>query len=347
MTGVSLLRSRSQRLRGAAWLTLLVVVSTVAVGCSDDSTGTDIEVPAPGGTNSGGTPGSAGSGNRAGSPAQAGTASDGGDGGMGDGGESTSGGSGNGGRAGSGGTGGSGGTAGAAGMSGGGMGGNAGGGAGGMAGTSGGGRGGMAGTSAGGGMGGGGAGGGGAGGGGAGGVSTTCGDGKVEGAEECDNGVEGMTWKGDRLCSVDCRIVATQACVDAEQAGDCFASSDNCMGPSGTPFTLEQIRTCYDVFTCFRQSKCIDGAGSLGKCYCGTLSTAACGSAPFNLSSPGAPNGPCAAIMQKGNPGVTTNSGILGGLTTKSRPAGAAGQRLNCQKNDPACNEPCGVVPTP
>jgi len=83
----------------------------------------------------------------------------------------------------------------------------------------------------------------------------------------------------------------------------------------------------------------------LGKCYCGTLDTAACGAAPFDLTKSGAPDGACAEIMQLGNPQATSNSQILGGLTTKSRPAGAAGQRLNCQRTsaDPACAALCGL----
>lgn len=348
MTHVSRSVFRSRPVRGAACLSFLVAATLV--GCGDENLGTDIEVPA-GGTASGGTSANAGTDNRAGTSSQAGSTNEGGEGGMTDGGESGSSGSSNGGNAGNGGMAGSGTSGGGAGgMSGGSAGGMSGGGAGGLAGTSGGGAGGIAGT-AGGGAGGmagtaGTAGGSGMAGGGTGGVNS-CGNGTKETAEECDGSVVGTPWKGDRLCSIDCETVSTQACVDCEQAGDCFASSDNCMGPAGTPFTDEQIRTCYDVVDCIRDSKCLDGAGSLGKCYCGTLSTAACGAAPYNLSSPGAPNGPCALIMQKGNPGVTTNSGILGGLTTKSRPAGAAGQRLNCQKNDPACNEPCGVLPIP
>jgi hypothetical protein len=93
---------------------------------------------------------------------------------------------------------------------------------------------------------------------------------------------------------------------------------------------------------CIETSKCLAGTGSLGKCYCGTLSTAACGAAPFDLTAAGAPNGACAALMQKGQPGVATNSAMLGALTNKSRPAGAAGQRLNCDKTDANCAPICG-----
>lgn len=172
-----------------------------------------------------------------------------------------------------------------------------------------------------------------------------CGDGATGGSEQCDAGTgtnAAPVLATNRLCASTCETISTQACVDCEQAGDCFASSDNCLGPAGS-FSLAQQKTCTDVMQCIQDSNCLDGTGSLGKCYCGTLSTAACGAAPFDLTAAGAPNGPCAAIMQAGNPGVTTNSGILGGLTNKSRPAGAAGQRLNCQKTDAACAPICGV----
>jgi cysteine-rich repeat protein len=164
-----------------------------------------------------------------------------------------------------------------------------------------------------------------------------CGDGIVNGTDECDDAGP------SRTCSGECEVVSTAACVDCEQAGDCFASSDNCLGPAATPFTTAQQNLCFDVMQCIQDTNCLDGTGSLGRCYCGTLSTSACGAAPFDLSAMGAPNGPCAAIMQAGNPAATSNSQILAGLTAKGTPAGAAGQRLNCQKNDPACAPLCGV----
>ncbi|HEX2876627.1 MAG TPA: hypothetical protein VHP33_35495 [Polyangiaceae bacterium] len=170
-----------------------------------------------------------------------------------------------------------------------------------------------------------------------------CGNGIVSiGFEECDDS------SLSRTCSNDCESISDAACVTCEQAGDCFASSDNCLGNArpaaqGGPFTVAEQNTCTDVMQCIQDSNCLDGTGSLGKCYCGTLSTAACGAAPFDLTAAGAPNGPCAAIMQAGNPGVTSNSAILGGLTNKARPAGAAGQRLNCQKTDANCAPICGV----
>jgi hypothetical protein len=178
-----------------------------------------------------------------------------------------------------------------------------------------------------------------------------CGDGVTASPEGCDEGtgtnaspVPVLT----RNCSNTCVELSTAACTTCEQAGDCFASSDNCLGNArtaaqGGPFTAAEQVQCFAVTKCIRESNCLDGAGTLGKCYCGSLSTAACGAAPYDLTAAGAPNGPCAAVMQAGNTGLTTNSAILGGLVNKTRPAGAAGQRLNCDKTDAACAPICGV----
>ncbi len=173
-----------------------------------------------------------------------------------------------------------------------------------------------------------------------------CGDGITEPGEECDAGTGSYAspvQASSRTCSDNCQQISNELCVACEQAGDCFASSDNCIGPSGKPFTPAQTQQCFTVMACIEQSNCLDGTGTLGRCYCGTLGTLACAAAPFDLASPGAPNGPCVAVSQAGNPGLTTNSSILGGLTNKSRPSGAAGQRLNCDKFDPVCAPLCGV----
>jgi len=362
---------RPRWLGSAACLTLLAAFTTQ--GCGSDDKGTDILVPA-GGSNAGsaGKSSSGGSNGKAGNSAGGSENQDGGAGGIeATGGESGTGASTNGGTAGTGGSGGGkAGSGGAAGTGGGagsggaaGTGGGAGtGGASGSAGTAG--AGGMAGNAGAGGKGGSGgtagsagtggiagsggtAGGGGvAGSGGSAGSGTVCGNGLVDGTEQCDNGMDGTPWKGDRVCSNACKNVVSQACVDCEQAGDCSSSSDNCMGPSATPFSLENVGLCYQVFECLHDSHCMDGTGSFGKCYCGDLSTAACGAAPFDLSKAGAPNGPCAEIMQLGAPGVTSNSVIIGPFA-KSRPLGAAGQRINCEKTATECADACGIVLNP
>jgi len=331
---------------------LLMLGAGAAVGCGDGEDGTDIEVGGSSSTsNAGKSSGSAGKNSNAGSSTggmvDQGGAADGGanqtnagsGGGAGLNAGGTAGHGGMGGMSGGGAGGAAAGSSGAAGTAAGGSGGaagsagatgNAGGGAGGT--TSGGGASGTAGGGAGGTAGGGS--------GGTGGSSQDCGNGTVEGTEECDD--HGPS----RLCSDGCQTVATQACVDCEQAGDCFASSDNCMGPSASPFTPGQVTLCYDIILCMQDSNCFDAPdGTAGKCYCGSLGTAACGAAPFALSQPGAPNGPCAELMQAGYPTATTNSQILAGLTAKARPLGAAGQRLNCQRTsaEPACAGLCGL----
>jgi cysteine-rich repeat protein len=172
-------------------------------------------------------------------------------------------------------------------------------------------------------------------------IQPVCGDGIIQAGEQCDDKGPSPT------CSNSCTLISTAACVTCENAGDCFESVNNCLGPEGgTPFTVAQQTECYSVMSCIEKTNCLDGTGTLGACYCGTLSTSACSAAPFDLTEPGAPNGPCAAVIQAGLPGVSTNTAVLGGLTATARPAGGAMQRLNCQKtaNSSACLGTCGFT---
>ena len=95
---------------------------------------------------------------------------------------------------------------------------------------------------------------------------------------------------------------------------------------------------------CVQTTNCFDGTGSLGKCYCGSLNTTACSAAPY--TGAGSPDGVCKAAIQAGMPDVSTNAAVLGGLTAPARPAGAAMQRLNCQKLNiaGACSDACGYT---
>ena len=95
---------------------------------------------------------------------------------------------------------------------------------------------------------------------------------------------------------------------------------------------------------CIEKTNCFDGTGTLGKCYCGSLSTAACGAAPF--TGAGSPDGLCVKEIQAGFPTFTTNSQVLGGLTATDFAAGAAMKRLSCQKgaNSSACLTTCGFA---
>jgi hypothetical protein len=169
-------------------------------------------------------------------------------------------------------------------------------------------------------------------------ITPVCGDGNVDPGEQCDDKGPSAT------CSNTCTKISTTACVACENAGDCSASVDNCLG--GGAFTGAQETQCYSVMTCIEKNNCLDGTGTLGKCYCGSLSTSACGAAPFDLTAAGAPNGLCAKEIQAGMPGITSNSAVLGALTASAKPAGAAMQRLNCQKvaNSSACLDTCGFT---
>jgi hypothetical protein len=165
-----------------------------------------------------------------------------------------------------------------------------------------------------------------------------CGDGIRSGNEECDPG-SGF----DHCCSTSCESLCPPGCLECEEAGDCVFSVDNCFGPPSAPFTLAQQKICTDVMQCVQDSNCMDSNASLGRCYCGTLGIPACVAAPFDLSQPGTPNGACAKIMQVANPDAISNERMLAGLINKSRPGGAAGQRLSCQKIDPVCAPLCGL----
>ena len=178
-----------------------------------------------------------------------------------------------------------------------------------------------------------------------GGGSLKCGNGTVDTGETCD------VLKSDAdnyglLCSNTCYKVGTKACLDCENLDSCAESVHNCVGPAAKPFTEQESAACFAVMHCIQSKNCLDGKGSLGDCYCGSLNTAACSAAPF--TGAGSPAGPCKAEIQAGMPDVSTNAAVLGGLTVTARPAGAAGQRLNCQKVSPnngvTCAIPCGFA---
>jgi hypothetical protein len=174
-------------------------------------------------------------------------------------------------------------------------------------------------------------------------VITECGDGFLDAGEQCDDSV-GLTFNSSSpKCSNQCKKISTQACVDCENAGDCFESVNNCQG-SAAPFSFTQQSLCYDVMRCIEASNCFDGTGTLGKCYCGDLSISACGSAPY--SGPGSPNGACVNEIKAGFPTFITNSAVLGGLVATDFPSGAAMKRLACQKgaNASACLGTCGFT---
>jgi hypothetical protein len=171
-----------------------------------------------------------------------------------------------------------------------------------------------------------------------------CGNGKVEAGEQCDDAVAPFPSSPvSPTCSNTCKKISTSACVACENNGDCFESVNNCLGVA-SPFSTAQQGACFDVISCIQQSNCFDGTGTIGKCYCGSLSTAACSAAPF--TGAGSPDGACVAAIKAGFPTFTTNSQVLGGLSATNFPSGAAMSRLSCQKgaNASACLDTCGFT---
>jgi hypothetical protein len=206
----------------------------------------------------------------------------------------------------------------------------------------------------------------------AGGASSKCGNGITDPGEACDSGMQstggsgtagsgtaglgGDTQSGGgappvlpkygEICSNTCTNVGNQACLNCEAAGDCSESLDNCLGVSA-PFDATQQTQCYAVMTCIQKSNCFDGTNTLGKCYCGSLSTTACGAAPFDLTKPGAPDGACAKEIQAGFPTFMANSNVIAGfINATAYPSAAAMKRLSCQKgaSEQACLDACGFT---
>ncbi len=175
------------------------------------------------------------------------------------------------------------------------------------------------------------------------GAGGTCGNGVKESSEQCDDAAGSSTDSTSATCSNTCTKISTQACVDCENAGDCFESVNNCLGVA-IPFNATQQTQCYSVISCIQKSNCFDGTGTLGKCYCGTLSTTDCGAAPF--TGAGSPNGACVAEIKAGFPTFTTNSQVIAGSWPPTSPSGAGMKRLSCQKgaNASACLDVCGFT---
>ena len=178
-----------------------------------------------------------------------------------------------------------------------------------------------------------------AGSGGSGGGGSACGNGKLDGGEECEP-------PSTNTCSDDCKRVVDDACASCEETeidGAC-AQLPGCLAFDGALRSL-----CYDVMECVRKSNCADGGvGTTGltNCFCGSLSTSSCVAAPS--SGAGAPAGACASLIRQGttNSGGTpaTNSEVLTRILDNTFPAGAAIERLNCQWGIKTfdCHTKCG-----
>lgn len=157
-----------------------------------------------------------------------------------------------------------------------------------------------------------------------------CGDGTLEGSE-CEP-------PNSSTCSDDCVQIATQACVDCEQAGNCWEYSESCLA-----FTGAERSRCFDVQQCIVATGCGDGASTLTSCFCGNLSTGDCIAAPS--AGAAAPAGQCASKIREAMGGTaTTNSQVLTRYTNLAFPGGAALARFNCVTlpENAACKGVCG-----
>jgi hypothetical protein len=158
-----------------------------------------------------------------------------------------------------------------------------------------------------------------------------CGDGIVNGTEQCEP-------PSSETCADTCLTVATAACVACEQAGACAAESDACLN-----FTGADRANCFAAETCIKAQGCGKGANTLTSCFCGSLSTANCIAAPN--SGAGAPDGVCAAVLRAAmsvGGDTPTNAQVLTRFIDESVPGGAGVSRYNCEKADPACINICG-----
>jgi cysteine-rich repeat protein len=203
--------------------------------------------------------------------------------------------------------------------------------------------------------GGGGAAGGGAGGGGSG--AASCGNGVVEGAEECDG-----SGSGGVECDSGCRFVecgdgdreGSEACDDGNSVSDdgCSASCTlEDAPPSCTECTASQCSAelagcadtvnaarCTDLLTCLDTTDCALGAADqpayVKACICGTASDLDCAG--------GSADGPCLAAARIAASTGPNPAGVLNTLIRLSEPAYAAGDAnalILCQIN--ACNPSC------
>ena len=184
-------------------------------------------------------------------------------------------------------------------------------------------------------------------------VAPVCGDGVVSAGEQCE-------LPNTAACGYNCQQAATDACVTCETTSNCKSFSLACLtstgtasttpfGGNGTVSTADQAK-CYDVEECVTRTGCSTGAGGLTDCFCGSMTTAQCGSAPD--TGAGAPAGVCHDAIKAGM-GITgdaskpagspaTNTEILARFTTRGFAAGAGLNRFNCLKNNPACGPACG-----
>jgi len=126
-----------------------------------------------------------------------------------------------------------------------------------------------------------------------------------------------------------------EACNRCELAGPCAELSKGC-----SVFNGDERDACQAVDHCLDTSGCARGDKSFTSCFCGSLATDACLSAP--AKGKGAPDGVCAEVIRTAmGAGASTNREILVRFQKPEYPGGAAITRRNCQKTT-ACRALCG-----
>jgi hypothetical protein len=178
-------------------------------------------------------------------------------------------------------------------------------------------------------------------------ATIACGDGTVNGTDQCDPGLTAGILTGSTTCSDSCLSISSDACVACEQGGACFEFSDSCITNSNdfSARSAADRTACYDVQECITATGCADGTGTLTGCYCGTAfpTTPAC-----QAATPSAVNGACSAVIRAAmgtgtfSDGKPTNTEVLERFLTVDYAGGGAIARYNCDKGSASCRTVCG-----
>lgn len=157
-----------------------------------------------------------------------------------------------------------------------------------------------------------------------------CGDGVLNGAEECEP-------NRSPTCSDDCVHLLSDQCYACAQETPCIQLANSCL-----EFTAneDEQSVCYDVMECVQDSGCATNPTGLTSCFCGSLTTGQCVAAPPGGDA--GPDGPCADIIRQAAGGDgTPNSVVLTRYLQRNNPAGIALRYLNCLNANPTCGPVC------
>jgi cysteine-rich repeat protein len=164
---------------------------------------------------------------------------------------------------------------------------------------------------------------------------TVCGDKKVEGKEQCD---DGNTLNGDGCSAL---------CTDQKTCDECMALNCPDVYPDVWPL-CESVKgnamkgeaagrprkdLCQETYTCLLRSQCVNwGNRDINPCYCGTIDSAACLAGQT-------PNGSCRTEIENGME-TTDVSVLLPNMGNPMFAAGAAVRARICGQH--LCNQECG-----